>query len=225
MKSTILTTVAVLAVGGLAIPTHPDYTPPGGWESVKYPPGTGEGLEHYPPPKGGWESVKYPPGTGAGQPGCPPSPFHFSSTYSVKAVPEEVVDSENKFTGGLKGAVGYYNFGISSEYNTICYNITLYDFKGNYQSPAKTATHIHEGAKGKAGPPRIAFPNPVPIEHTNKRVSIGCITGPFITGVVNNGKDSGEGFHVSQIEKNPSGFFADVHSSLAVPGAVRGQLA
>jgi hypothetical protein len=39
-----------------------------------------------------------------------------------------------------------------------------------------------------------------------------------------NGQDTGAGFRVSQIEDNPSGFFADVHSSLAVPGAVRGQL-
>ena len=33
------------------------------------------------------------------------------------------------------------------------------------------------------------------------------------------------GFKVAQIEDNPSAFMADVHSSLAVPGAVRGQLA
>jgi hypothetical protein len=39
------------------------------------------------------------------------------------------------------------------------------------------------------------------------------------------GKDSGEGFHVSMIEANPTAFMADTHSSLAIPGAVRGQLA
>ena len=47
--------------------------------------------------------------------------------------------------------------------------------------------------------------------------------GPFTTGLIQNGKDTGEGFKLSQIVENPSGFFADVHSSLAVPGAVRGQ--
>ena len=57
-----------------------------------------------------------------------------------------------------------------------------------------------------------------------KRTSIGCLKGPFTTGVVMEGMDTGEGFHVKQIEENPSGFFTDVHSSLAVPGAVRGQL-
>ena len=47
--------------------------------------------------------------------------------------------------------------------------------------------------------------------------------GPFTTGLVMMGKDTGEGFTLKQIEENPSGFMADVHSSLAVPGAVRGQ--
>jgi hypothetical protein len=38
------------------------------------------------------------------------------------------------------------------------------------------------------------------------------------------GEDSGVGFTVAEIEKNPAKFFADSHSSLAVPGAFRGQL-
>jgi hypothetical protein len=39
-----------------------------------------------------------------------------------------------------------------------------------------------------------------------------------------NGQDSGVGFTLKQIEANPKNFNADVHSSKAVPGAVRGQL-
>jgi hypothetical protein len=50
------------------------------------------------------------------------------------------------------------------------------------------------------------------------------LKGPFTTGVMVDGKDSGEGFHVSMIEANPTAFMADTHSSLALPGAVRGQL-
>jgi hypothetical protein len=57
------------------------------------------------------------------------------------------------------------------------------------------------------------------------RNSAGCLKGPFVTGVMVDGKDSGEGFHVSMIEANPTAFMADTHSSLALPGAVRGQLA
>ena len=49
--------------------------------------------------------------------------------------------------------------------------------------------------------------------------------GPFTTGLKADGQDTGTGFKVAQIEDNPSAFMADVHSSLAVPGAVRGQLA
>jgi len=86
--------------------------------------------------------------------------------------------------------------------------------------------HIHEGLAGAVGPPRIAFPNPVP-QKGGARVSAGCLTGPFETGIISEdtGMDTGAGFEVSQIENNPMGFFCDVHSSLAIPGAVRGQLA
>lgn len=151
--------------------------------------------------------------------------FHFSSTQVVKATPDQVVNGTTP-TGGLAGASGTYNFGINSQTDTICYNITLYGFRGEYQSPAATATHIHEAARGASGPPRIAFPNPQPVAgNKDVRNSVGCITGPFKTGVLANGVDTGDGFKLASIEKNPAGFFADVHSSLAVPGAVRGQLA
>lgn len=70
---------------------------------------------------------------------------------------------------------------------------------------------------------RLAFANPE-IGPDGSGSSIGCIRGPFTTGVMPDGKDTGEGFHVRQIEENPSNFFTDVHSSLAVPGATRGQL-
>lgn len=154
-----------------------------------------------------------------------PQVFHFTSTQMVKATPDQVVNGTTP-TGGLAGASGTYNFGINSQTDTICYNITLYGFRGEYQSPAATATHIHEAARGASGPPRIAFPNPQPVAgNKDVRSSVGCITGPFKTGVLANGVDTGAGFKLASIEKNPAGFFADVHSSLAVPGAVRGQLA
>jgi hypothetical protein len=38
------------------------------------------------------------------------------------------------------------------------------------------------------------------------------------------GRDTGDGFHVSQIVKNPKGFFTDSHTQKFVPGVVRGQL-
>lgn len=89
-------------------------------------------------------------------------------------------------------------------------------------SPALTATHIHQGARGASGPPRIAFPNPVGDDKF--RNSVGCIKGPFLTGILANGVDTGTGFNVAQIEANPAGFFTDSHTKLFSLGVVRGQL-
>lgn len=151
--------------------------------------------------------------------------FAFTSMHSINAIPEEVVNGTDP-TGGLAGASGIFNFGINSVANMICYNITLHNFQGEFDSPATTATHIHEAARGASGPPRIAFPNPEPVNgDAAVRNSAGCLKGPFTTGVMVEEKDSGEGFHVSMIEANPAAFMADTHSSLALPGAVRGQLA
>ena len=151
--------------------------------------------------------------------------FSFTSTHSIHAVPEEVVNGTEP-TGGLAGASGTFAFGINSAANMICYNITLHNFQGEFDSPATTATHIHEAARGASGPPRIAFPNPEPIEgDAAVRNSVGCLRGPFATGIMVEGKDSGKGFHVGMIEKDPKAFMADTHSSLALPGAVRAQLA
>ncbi|KAF1850141.1 uncharacterized protein K460DRAFT_326717 [Cucurbitaria berberidis CBS 394.84] len=151
--------------------------------------------------------------------------FAFSSMHLTQASPDQVVNG-TELTGGLAGASGTFNFGINSAANMICYNITLQNFQGDFDSPATTATHIHEAARGASGPPRIAFPNPEPVNgDAAVRNSAGCLKGPFTTGVMVENKDSGEGFHVNQIEANPAAFMADVHSSLALPGAVRGQLA
>lgn len=159
----------------------------------------------------------------------PGQPSEFTSTYEIVATPEQVVDANNTFTGGLAGAKGVYKFSLNSKLNIICYDITLTGFRGNYQSPASTATHIHEAVAGKSGPPRISFPNPTEEGYgSGTRRSFGCLPGTqdgFVTGLKNatTTLDQGFGFNVKRIEENPAGFFADVHSSEAVPGAVRGQ--
>lgn len=150
--------------------------------------------------------------------------FKFTSTWKVVGTPEQVVNGTTP-TGGLPGNKGVYLFGIDSHTNTICYHITLYNFQGEYESPADTATHVHQGNKGMTGPPRIVFPDPVATKDPNVRTSVGCVTGPFKTGVIVNGADTGDGFDVKRIEENPKNYYADVHSSEAVPGANRGQFA
>ncbi|CZR53244.1 uncharacterized protein PAC_03122 [Phialocephala subalpina] len=221
MRTTLLTT-ALFASGAVTAPTEIKYgSPPGGWEPVDYPKGTGENLPYYPPPPGGWESIKYPPETGDDA-SCN-SPFMFTSTYHVTAVGSEVRNGTAP-APGPKDAVGFFEYGINSWLDTICYNITLLNVAGNPQSPAKTATHIHQAARGASGPPRIAFPNPVGDD--KRRSTAGCLTGPFTTGLNGpDGKDTGTGFIVKQIEESPVAFFTDYHSNLFSLGVVRGQLA
>ncbi|RPB17017.1 hypothetical protein P167DRAFT_480371, partial [Morchella conica CCBAS932] len=148
--------------------------------------------------------------------------FRFTSTYSLVATADQVVNATDMPAIGEQDAIGYFNYGINSRENVICYNITLLGVTGEYQSAALTATHIHQATIGKAGPPRIAFPNP--IGNGTRRNSIGCLKAPFKTGVIANGLDTGEGFSVSQIEDNPRGFFTDVHTRKYPLGALRAQL-
>ncbi|CZS91194.1 uncharacterized protein RCO7_01486 [Rhynchosporium graminicola] len=150
--------------------------------------------------------------------------YQFTSTFNVTATPDQVVSNAGLPAPGPAAALGQFNYAIDSKNDIICYDITLVNFVGAYQSPAKTATHIHEGAEGKAGPPRIAFPNPVGDD--NLRKSSGCLIGPFTTGIkmADNVTDTGAGFRLAQIEANPAGFFTDSHSALFAAGVVRGQL-
>lgn len=151
-------------------------------------------------------------------------PDSFTSAFTVMATPDQVIDNDGVATPGQEGATGTFDFRINSELEIICYDITLSGVSGDYESPAKTATHIHEAAAGQAGPPRIAFPNPVD-DGTGERTSSGCLQGPFTTGVTSDaGSDTGEGFTLAQIEANPAGFTGDSHTVDFAAGVVRGQL-
>lgn len=48
-------------------------------------------------------------------------PFCFTSTYQIVATPDQVVNANNTATPGQPGAIGYYNYGIQSEMNLICW--------------------------------------------------------------------------------------------------------
>lgn len=149
-------------------------------------------------------------------------PESFTSMFTVMATPDTVVGMDDQPAPGEPGATGTFNYRINSDENVICYDLTLTGVTGEYQSPAKTATHIHEAASGTSGPPRIAFPNPEGDGET--RTSSGCLEGPFTTGVMADGQDTGTGFSVREIEENPSAFFGDTHTADYTAGAVRGQL-
>ncbi|KAM0789250.1 hypothetical protein ACM66B_000093 [Microbotryomycetes sp. NB124-2] len=162
-----------------------------------------------------------------GHSGLTNGPFQFTSTYKAYATPDQVVNANSTPTPGEPGAYGWFQYGIYAPEEIICYNITIY-ISGNYQSPAKTATHIHEAPFGRNGPPRVAFPNPTtdsPLDEFGRRTSIGCLQGPFTTGInATDGSDTGTGFSLSQIEANPPAFFTDSHTQAFPAGALRGQL-
>jgi hypothetical protein len=150
-------------------------------------------------------------------------PAEFTSAFTVMATPDQVINNDGVAAPGQEGATGRFTFRINSDLEIICYDITLEGVSGDYMSPAKTATHIHQANAGQPGPPRIAFPNPTPVGD-GPRTSSGCLQGPFTTGVMANGADTGDGFSLAAIEANPAGFSADSHTVDFPAGVVRGQL-
>ncbi|WP_144877128.1 CHRD domain-containing protein [Microbacterium sp. 1.5R] len=150
-------------------------------------------------------------------------PSSFTSAFTVLATPDTVVNNDGVAAPGEPGAAGTFSFRVNSDLDIICYDIELTGVTGDYQSPARTATHIHQADAGKPGPPRIAFPNPAPIGD-GPRTSSGCMQGPFTTGVLVDGVDTGTGFTLAQLEANPAGFSADSHTASFAAGVVRGQL-
>lgn len=151
-------------------------------------------------------------------------PDEFTSAFVVEATPDQVINPDGDEAPGEEGATGTFELRINSELEVICYDITLTGVTGEYESPAITATHIHEAAAGEPGPPRIAFPNPEGEGDT--RTASGCLEGPFTTGVTNEetGEDTGAGFSLAQIEADPAAFTGDTHTADFPAGTVRGQL-
>lgn len=150
-------------------------------------------------------------------------PSSFTSMFTAMATPDMVLNADGVPTPGEPGATGTFNYRINSDSEIICYDITLRGVTPPYMSPAKTATHVHEGNAGMAGPPRLALPNPTDAGDGTLNSS-GCLQGPFTTGLMVNGVDTGEGFSLAEIEADPSAFFTDSHTTTFVAGAVRGQL-
>lgn len=151
-------------------------------------------------------------------------PATFTSMFTSNATPGAVVDADGNPAPGEEGATGTFNFRVNSDEEIICYDITLRGVTPPYQSMARTATHVHEAALGEGGPPRLAFPNPEDAGD-GTLTSSGCMQGPFTTGILVDGVDTGDGFSLAELEANPAGFSADTHTADFVPGAVRGQLA
>lgn len=87
---------------------------------------------------------------------------------------------------------------IVGRFDRLCYELTVLNI-----DPA-TAAHIHRGAAGVAGPPVVVLDAPSDGE------SSGC--------------QRLESGLASEIERNPAGFYVNVHNAAFPAGAIRGQL-
>lgn len=153
-----------------------------------------------------------------------PEPPTFTSTLTSAVTPDQVVDDQGKPVPGQPGASGTFTLKVNSQTNVVCYDITLTGVTQPYESSARTATHLQEGKPGESGYPRMVFPDPQGAPG-GPLTSKGCVQGPFRTGVVVGGRDTGAGFTLAQLEANPADWFVDVHTQQFRVGAVRGQLA
>lgn len=151
-------------------------------------------------------------------------PDEFTSAFQVTATSASIVDDEGESVDGEDGADGSFMFMVNSDEEIICYDIEFNGVTPPYESPARTATHIHEAAAGEFGPPRLAFEDPNGSDD-DPLTSSNCIQGPFTTGVEDDdGNDTAADFTLSELEADPEAFYADVHTSEFPAGAIRGQL-
>lgn len=149
--------------------------------------------------------------------------FTADASVTVATVPGQVVG------GGEEGATGSFVLQMDTTTNIVCFDIEVDGVSGEYSSPARTATHIHAGDAGVAGPPVVAFPDPVAVDAADPdgpRVSEGCLGAgarAFPVGSRIPGEDPGEGFQLSTLVADPAAYYVDVHTVDFLPGAVRGQ--
>ncbi|EFQ83557.1 hypothetical protein HMPREF0063_11220 [Aeromicrobium marinum DSM 15272] len=152
-------------------------------------------------------------------------PATFTSAFIANGTPDQVFMGSEP-APGQPGATGTFKFLINTDLDVICWDMTTNgvdnDFVG--ASPAKTANHLHDAPAGMQGPPRIAFPDLTGDGDT--LTSSGCSAGPFTTHAPGNPNEAGSstGFELSDIEEDPSGYYANIHTNDFRPGAVRGQL-
>ena len=157
-------------------------------------------------------------GSAAAQDSNVPEPSSFTSAFSIPISPDPVVDAMGQPAPGESGATGSYRLRVDRVSDVVCYDITISGVTEPFMSPARTATHLHQGPVGAQGPARIVFPNP------QSGTSSGCQQVPTTVGLPAGGPDAGAAFTLAQLEADPTGFYADVHTMGNPAGALRGQV-
>lgn len=100
---------------------------------------------------------------------------------------------------GATGGTGKAEVTLDSAKGEVCYDLSVSGITG------ATASHIHDGASGVAGP--VVVPFQAPAAGTAK----GCTPADKAL--------------VDKIIANPSGYYVNVHTTDFPGGAIRGQLA
>lgn len=119
----------------------------------------------------------------------------FGNTFTLLAS----LNGMNEVPPGDPDGFGFARVNINLDTEELCYRLSVANI-----DPA-TASHIHIGGAGAAGP--VVVPLTAPTDGFAK----GCV--------------SVDGQLLADILNNPGGYYVNVHNAAYPPGAVRGQLA
>ena len=123
---------------------------------------------------------------------------HLAAAAEMKTIAKLTGEAEVPDPGDPKGS-GTAQVTLNPDKGEVCYDLTV----ANIQEA--TMAHIHEGAAGKAGPPKVTLDAP------KTGSAKGCKTADAAV--------------VKEIMANPGNYYVNVHNAAFPKGAVRGQLA
>ena len=154
--------------------------------------------------------AKLPESSRPNQPPVTVPPALPSTTGGTQGPELKVQEPEIKVKANLMGAAevpgpgdnngsGTVQVTLVPDKNEVCYDLSLTKLDD------ATAAHIHEGAAGKTGPPRVPLGDSL-----RGGTARGC---KFVDAAV-----------IKSIMANPANYYVNVHSAAHPNGAVRGQL-
>jgi CHRD domain len=121
-----------------------------------------------------------------------------AKTVTHKTITVNSMTGAQEVPKGSSTGKGNARITLDSKKGQVCFTLAWSKIK------APTASHIHKGAKGTAGPVVIAFFVNPPAKHS------GCVSAPKST--------------IATIIKNPGAYYVNVHTKDFPAGAIRGQL-